>query len=121
MVNLFLSESYWAGDGNIESVKQLISLLNKLQSVIWSLLMSCGGRSEARLWLCNNLSSLKSITPHHYRGLFVKILRSKPLKRSLATQVLQMIFEKHPQKIGSILAKRSHLLEDFFKSELVFA
>ncbi|XP_052208549.1 uncharacterized protein LOC127812195 isoform X2 [Diospyros lotus] len=77
--------------------------------------MSCGGRSEARLWLCNNLSSLKSITPHHYRGLFVKILRSKPLKRSLATQVLQMIFEKHPQKAGSILAKKSHLLEDFFK------
>ncbi|KAF7120613.1 hypothetical protein RHSIM_Rhsim13G0055500 [Rhododendron simsii] len=80
---------------------------------------SLSGRSEARLWLCNSISSMSSVTPRHQRDLFVKILRSKPLKRALAAQILQMIFEKLPRKAGSILAKRSHLLEDFFKGILI--
>ncbi|KAL6967894.1 hypothetical protein U1Q18_033703 [Sarracenia purpurea var. burkii] len=115
MVQLFLSEPTWSNSGDAESVKQQISLLNKLQSMLWSLLMSRGARSEARLWLCNSLSNISSIAPRHQRELFVKILRSKPVKRSLAAQVLQMIFEKQPRKVGSILAKRSRLLENFFK------
>ncbi|XP_057513608.1 uncharacterized protein LOC130795502 [Actinidia eriantha] len=115
MVELFLSEPIRSGGGDDESVKKQISLLNKLESMIWSLLMSCGARSEARLWLCNSLSKIRFVTPRHQRELFVKILRSKPLKRALAAQVLQMMFEKYPRKTGYILAKRSHLLENFFK------
>ncbi|GFZ20036.1 hypothetical protein Acr_28g0007410 [Actinidia rufa] len=115
MVELFLSEPTRSDDGDDESVKQQISLLNKLESMIWSLLVSCGARSEARLWLCNSLSNIRSVTPRHQRELFVKILRSKSLKRALTDQVLRMIFEKHPRKAGSILAKRSHRLENFFK------
>ncbi|XP_058196704.1 uncharacterized protein LOC131312763 [Rhododendron vialii] len=115
MVQLFLSEPTWSDTVDDKSVKHRISLLNELQSLMWSVLASHGGQSEARLWLCNSISSMSSVTPRHRRDLFVKILRSKPLKRALAAQILQMIFEKLPRKAGSILAKRSHLLEDFFK------
>lgn len=115
MVQLFLSEPTWSDAGDDESVKQQISLLDKLQSMIWSFIMLCGGRSEARLWLCNSLASISSMTPHHQHELFVKILRSKPPKRAVAAQVLQMIFEKHPRKAGSILAKKSRRLENFFR------
>ncbi|THF98543.1 hypothetical protein TEA_002888 [Camellia sinensis var. sinensis] len=86
--------------------------------MIWSFIMSCGGRSEARLWLCNSLASISSMTPRHQHELFVKILRSKPPKRAVAAQVLQMIFEKHPRKAGSILAKKSRRLENFFRGKL---
>ena len=120
MVELFLSEPTRSDDGDDESVKQQISLLNKLESMIWSLLVSCGARSEARLWLCNSLSNISSVTPRHQRELFVKILKSKSLKRALTDQVLRMIFEKHPRKAGSILAKRSHQLENFFKGKLAW-
>ena len=120
MVELFLSEPTRSDDRDDESVKQQISLLNKLESMIWSLLMSCGARSEARLWLCNSLSKIRSVTPRHQRELFVKILRSKSLKQALTAQVLRMIFEKHPRKAGSILAKRSHLLDNFLKGKLAW-
>ncbi|KAI8523365.1 hypothetical protein RHMOL_Rhmol13G0067700 [Rhododendron molle] len=119
MVQLFLSEPDWSDAVDGKSVEHHISLLNELQSLIWSLLASHGGRSEARLWLCNSISSTSSVTPRHRRDLFVNILRSKPRRRALAAQILQMIFEKLPRKAGSILAKRSHLLEDFFKGIIV--
>lgn len=119
MVQLFLSEPTWSDIVDDESVKHHTTLLNNLQSLVWSLLMSHGGRAEARLWLCNSISSISSVTPRHRREIFVKILRSKPLKKALAAQILQMVFEKLPRKAGSILAERSHLLESFFKGMLV--
>lgn len=114
MVYLFLSEPIWDENGYCGSASIRISLLNKLKSVIWSL-MTSGGRSEARLWLCNTIAGIRSITSHRQRELFVNLLRSKPLKRALACQLLQMIFEKRPQKVGSIIAKKSCILEKFFE------
>ncbi|PIN19794.1 hypothetical protein CDL12_07525 [Handroanthus impetiginosus] len=115
MLQLFLCEPTWGDDnGNTESYKRRRSLLDELESVLWSL-MSSGGRSEARLWLCNSLSGISSISPRRQRDLFVSLLRSKPIKQHLASQLLQLIFEKQPQKMGPIIAKKSHKLEKFFK------
>ncbi|XVE72635.1 hypothetical protein DITRI_Ditri11bG0054000 [Diplodiscus trichospermus] len=115
MVPLFLSEPSWDGEvGDNEATHQIISLLNQLGSVIWSLMIS-GGRSEARLWLCNAVSSISSISPHQQREIFMKLLTSKPTKRGLASQLLQLVFEKRPRKAGSILAKKSYMLEQFFQ------
>lgn len=116
MVYLFLSEPIWDENGDCGSASIRISLLNELKSVIWSL-MTSGGRSEARLWLCNTIAGIRSITSHRQRELFVNLLRSKPLKRALACQLLQMIFEKRPQKVGSIIAKKSCILEKFFEGK----
>ncbi|KAL0419383.1 UNVERIFIED_CONTAM: hypothetical protein Sradi_1351800 [Sesamum radiatum] len=115
MLQLFLCEP--AGDennGNNDSCKRWRSLLDELESVIWSL-MSSGGQSEARLWLCNTLSGISSINSRRQRDLFVNLLRSKPIKWHLASQLLQLIFENQPQKVGPIIAKKSYKLENFFK------
>ncbi|KAK5784209.1 uncharacterized protein LOC108473748 [Gossypium arboreum] len=115
MVPLFLSEPNWdAEEGDNEASSQIVSLLSKLGSVIWSLMVS-GGRSEARLWLCNAVSRLSSISPHHKRDIFMKMLTSKPTRKGLASQLLQLVFEKRPRKVGSILANKSYLLEKFFQ------
>ncbi|KAF5726506.1 hypothetical protein HS088_TW22G00184 [Tripterygium wilfordii] len=114
MVQLFLSEPDWDDNGDAESVKKMMSLLNELESVLWSL-MTSGGRSEARLWLCNAVSGITSITSHQQRELFVNLLRSKPTKLGLASQLLRMIFEKRPQKVGPIIAKKSYMLDKFFE------
>ncbi|XP_050377382.1 uncharacterized protein LOC126794664 [Argentina anserina] len=111
MLNLFLSEPSWKDD---DSAEMRVSLLNKLESVIWSL-MTSGGRSEARLWLCNTIAGISSITPHHQRELFIDLLRSKRMKKRLATQLLHMIFDNRTQKAGSIIAKRSYALRKFFQ------
>uniref|UniRef100_A0A2C9UTX3 Uncharacterized protein n=1 Tax=Manihot esculenta TaxID=3983 RepID=A0A2C9UTX3_MANES len=116
MVRLFLSEPNWKEDGvRGDSVvaKQWISLLNQLQSLIWSL-MTAGGRAEARLWLCSTISGITSLTSRQQRDLFVNLLRTRPTNHSLASQLLQMIFEKQPRKAGPIIAKRSYMLEKFF-------
>ncbi|XP_031273346.1 uncharacterized protein LOC116131813 [Pistacia vera] len=114
MVQLFLSKPNREDDGDIDSAKLIISLLNELESVIWSLITS-GGRSEARLWLCNTISGISSISADQQRELFVKLLRSKRLSRGLASQLLQMIFEKKPYKAGRVLAKKGYVLEKFFE------
>ncbi|KAL6557235.1 hypothetical protein OROMI_017585 [Orobanche minor] len=115
MLKLFLSEPTWVdSNGKNESYKRIRSLLEELELVIWSLLSS-GGRSEARLWLCNTISGISSISPWRQRDMFMNLLRSKPMKRHLASQLLQLIFEKQPQKIGTIIAKKSCKLENFFK------
>ncbi|KAF8402397.1 hypothetical protein HHK36_013352 [Tetracentron sinense] len=114
MVQLFLSEPVCSDDGDDGTAKHRISLLDELGSIIWSLITS-GGRSEARLWLCNTIACISSITPRHQRELFMNLLRSKPTKLALAAQLLQMIFEKRPRKAGPILAKKSYMLEKFFK------
>ncbi|KAJ4849357.1 hypothetical protein Tsubulata_034265 [Turnera subulata] len=118
MLLLFLSEPNWKPDtaaAAAESGEQWISLLSQLESVIWSVMMASGGRSESRLWLSNTVSSIGSLTPRQYRDLFVKLLRTKPTKRSLASQLWQMIFEKHPRLAGRVLARRSRILENFFQ------
>lgn len=119
MVQLFLSKPNWEDDGDVDSAKLIISLLNELESVIWSLITS-GGRSEARLWLCNTISGISSISADQQLELFVKLLRSKRLSRGVASQLLQMIFEKRPYKAGHVLAKKSYMLEKFFEGMVVY-
>ncbi|XP_021907187.1 uncharacterized protein LOC110821597 [Carica papaya] len=114
MVKLFVLEPDWRKYGDSESAKQIISLLKKLESVIRSVVTS-GGRSEARLWLHNTISGITSITPQQQCELFVNLLRSKSTRRALASQLMQMIFEKRPRKAGSVLAKKSYILEKFFE------
>lgn len=114
MVQLLLSEPNKSYAGDEDSVKLKISLLNDLESIILSLISS-RARSEARLWLCNAIAGISSIMPHHQRDLFVDLFRSKPWKRGLAAQLWQMIFEKMPQKAGKIIARKSYMLEDFFR------
>uniref|UniRef100_A0A1J3F0B6 Uncharacterized protein n=1 Tax=Noccaea caerulescens TaxID=107243 RepID=A0A1J3F0B6_NOCCA len=45
----------------------------------------------------------------------MRLLRSKPRKMQLVSQLLQMMFDKRPRKLGSVLAKRSYLLEKYFQ------
>ncbi|XP_074316730.1 uncharacterized protein LOC141652990 [Silene latifolia] len=109
MIELFLSKPIWGDDP-----EQRIALFDELETVIWGV-MTSEGRSEARLWLCEAISSLNSITPREQRDLFMSLLRSKPRKWDLAEQVLQLIIADRPHEAGAILAKKSHRLEKFFQ------
>ncbi|XP_057517462.1 uncharacterized protein LOC130798478 [Amaranthus tricolor] len=112
MIELFLSKPIW-GDDNSDSAEQTMPVYDKLEKTIWRIITS-EGRSEARLWLCESISSLSSVTSHERQDLFMKLLRSKPVKLDIAAQVLQMFFERRPQQAGLILSKKSHRLEKFF-------
>lgn len=114
MIELFLSKPVWDNDENADSAELRIGLFNELEKIIWAI-MTSEGRSEARLWLCEAISSLRSIASHEQHDLFMNLLKSRPLNRDLAVQVLQLIFERRPHKLGLILAKRSHKLEKFFE------
>ncbi|KAI7755317.1 hypothetical protein M8C21_030163 [Ambrosia artemisiifolia] len=114
MVHLFLSEPDWDWDGSDDSVKERISLLNDLESMI-RLLIASQSRSEARLWLCKDVSGISVLSRKQKCELFLTLLRTSSQKRDIAAQILQMIFEKQPKRAGSILAKRSDMLEDFFR------
>ncbi|XP_042517419.1 uncharacterized protein LOC122091499 [Macadamia integrifolia] len=114
MVQLFLSEPLCNDNGVSDVAKKRLSLLKKLESIIWTSIAS-SSRSEARLWLCNTISCMNPITPNQHCNVFVKLLSSKQPKRALAVQLLQMIFEKRPQKAAQILTKKSYMVEKFFK------
>ncbi|CAL1393059.1 unnamed protein product [Linum trigynum] len=116
MVQLLLSKPNSSGDcdGDNELGERWVSVLNQLGSVLWSL-MTASGRSEARLWLCNTIGGIESITPSQQRDIFVKLLRTKPTQVGIATQLLQMIFTKRAHRAGGIVSKRSHVLERFFQ------
>ncbi|KAL2935862.1 Vacuolar protein sorting-associated protein 35 [Bienertia sinuspersici] len=107
MIELFLSKPVWGDDKNADSAELTMPFYDKLEEIIWGL-MTSEGRSEARLWLCEAISSLSSITPHEQRDLFMRLLRSKP---DIAAQVFQMLFERRPQQAGMILAKKCRWLE----------
>lgn len=115
MIQLFLSEPKW-GDGLDDGSADLrISLLNSLESILWSLILSSGGRSEARLWFYRAISDISSINSCQQQELFAALLRSNPIKKRLAAQLLQLIFEKRPHKVGKVLAKKSYMLKNFFE------
>lgn len=118
MLQLFLSEPSWKENATDESVEQRKALLNELESTIWSLML-VEGRSESRLWLCNAVAEMRSITPRNQRELFMTLLTSKPLKRPLVGQLLRLLFQKEPQKAGRIIAKKCFLLENFFKGKVL--
>ncbi|XP_061356876.1 uncharacterized protein LOC133301274 isoform X2 [Gastrolobium bilobum] len=115
MINLLLSEPNW--NDNVDddgSTKLRISLLKELETVIWSTMMS-GSRAEARQWLCKTIAGVNSVSPRDKRELFGNLLRNRGKKMGLASQLLNLMFDKSPQKGGSILAQRSHILEKFFE------
>lgn len=115
MIQLFLAQADTASSLDEESAKSMISLLNQLGATVWSAIIAAGCRSEARLWLCKGLSRLSSLSRRDQREIFVSLLRSKPRGRTLASQLLQLMFEKRPHMAGPVIAKRSHQLEQFFK------
>ncbi|KAJ0981264.1 hypothetical protein J5N97_009519 [Dioscorea zingiberensis] len=114
MVQLYLSKAAADMSGDGDSVKERLSLLQRLESIIWSIITS-GGRYEARLWLCNTISCIQCITPNNQRELFLDLMTSKPPKHDVAAQLLRMILEKSPEKVGPVIAKKSYLLEKFFE------
>ncbi|KAL5703379.1 hypothetical protein ACHQM5_028477 [Ranunculus cassubicifolius] len=113
-MELLLSEPTWNDEGDSEIENNGIDVLKKLESIIWSVVTS-EGRSEARLWLCKTISCLSDVTPQVQCDVFMKLLRSRPRKISLAEQVIRMMFEKRLRKLAGIVAKRTYVLEDFFK------
>ncbi|GAB4841538.1 hypothetical protein Ancab_022252 [Ancistrocladus abbreviatus] len=116
MIQLFLSKPIWSSevDDDDDSTKQKRSILNQLGNIIWKF-MTSEGRSEARLWLCDAISSIGSISSREQHDLFLNLLRLKPARHNLAAQLWRMIFEKRPYRAGLILSKKSHLLEKFFE------
>lgn len=119
MINLFLSEPT-RNDvvSEDDSTRLRIRLLKELETVIWSAMISAG-RAEARMWLCKTISGLKCVTRRDQRVLFVNFLRTQGQKKKqgLASQLLQLMFDKSPQLAGSVLARRTRILEIFFLRE----
>ncbi|KAK7360596.1 hypothetical protein VNO77_02603 [Canavalia gladiata] len=115
MIDLYLLEPNWNDAVDDNSVNLRISLLNELETVIWSMV----GRPEARLWLCNAIAGLNCVRFLDQRDLFRDLLRTRGLKREfvLASQLLHLMFDTSPQKLGSVLARRSHVLEKFFEGK----
>ncbi|KAF6164655.1 hypothetical protein GIB67_032883 [Kingdonia uniflora] len=116
MVQLLLSEPSWNDDEDFIALKERISCLKRLEPIICSLITS-EGRSEARLWFCKTVACLSSISPQAQRDSFLELLRSKPRNLVLCAQILRMIFEKRPHKVGPIIAKKPYILEKFFKGK----
>lgn len=110
-MELFLSEANWNDVVDEDSTRFRMSLLNDLESVIWSTM----GRAEARLWLCNTVAGLNCVSFDQQRHLFRNLLRTRGMKRDLASQLLHFMFDSAPHKLGSVLAPRTHLLDNFFQ------
>ncbi|KAK1266739.1 hypothetical protein QJS04_geneDACA015565 [Acorus gramineus] len=123
MVNLFLlsEEPKSTLNEDVSTSKERISLLARLESILWSLITSSscagGGRYEARLWLCQTISSAGgSLDPRDSRELFLGLLRSdRPNGRAVAGGLLRLIFERRPRKAGSVIARRGPMVEKFFR------
>ncbi|KAL5671532.1 hypothetical protein ACJX0J_015838, partial [Zea mays] len=73
------------------------------------------GMYEARLWLCATVSLVHSLSDCGQRDLFLDLLERKNSRRDVAARLLRMIFDKKPRMVGSILARKGHILEDFFR------
>ncbi|CAJ2636049.1 unnamed protein product [Trifolium pratense] len=113
MINLFISEPTPNNDTENESTKLRINLLNELETVIWSAIIS-SSRSEARMWLCKTIAGFNCITPRDQRALFINFLKNPKKKHDLASQLINLMFDKSPQKPGSVLARKTRVLENFF-------
>jgi len=112
MIDLSLTKPNWNDVvDNDDSTRSKLSLLNDLETVIWSAV----GRSEARLWLCNTVAGFNCVTFVDQRDLFRALLRTRRTKRDLASQLLHFMVDTSPHKLGSVLARRCHVLEKFFQ------
>uniref|UniRef100_A0A0D9V901 Uncharacterized protein n=1 Tax=Leersia perrieri TaxID=77586 RepID=A0A0D9V901_9ORYZ len=100
MVQLFLQVHTDGGSVNTDAVKARRSLLDKVESMVRSIIKS-GGGYEAQMWLCSTVSSIHLLDPYDQRDLFLKLLEMKNSKRDVAARLLRMIFEKRPKKAGN--------------------
>lgn len=114
MVQLFLQVPAECGSVNTVAVEGRRSLCHNVESIIKSLTKSAG-RYEARLWLCATVSLVHSLSDCGQRDLFLDLLERKNSRRDVAARLLRMIFDKKPKTVGSILARKGHILEDFFR------
>ncbi|KAJ3687447.1 hypothetical protein LUZ61_016611 [Rhynchospora tenuis] len=96
-------------------VKDKLCVLHKVQSFISSQINNTPASYEARLWLCNTISAIHSFNPPSDQCLvFRDLLDNKAYSKDVAPQLLHLIFQTRPDKIGPIIAKRCHLLNNFF-------
>lgn len=114
MVQLFLQVPAECDSVNTVAVEGRRSLCHNVESIIKSLTKSAG-RYEARLWLCATVSLVHSLSDCGQRDLFLDLLERKNSRRDVAARLLRMIFDKKPRMVGSILARKGHILEDFFR------
>ncbi|KAL4307900.1 hypothetical protein HN51_042332 [Arachis hypogaea] len=115
MIDLFLSDPNRRDEAHDnDSTKWRISLLKELESVMWSGMMS-GGRAEVRLWLCSSIASVTCVAPRDQRELFGNLVRCRGHKCGLASHLVHLMFDKSPNKGGSILAHTSRILQKFFQ------
>ena len=113
MVFLFAQQPQ-IGSSSTGDIKEKLSVLEKIESIISSLIKN-GARYEARLWLCSTISAIHSINPSDQHEIFQGLLENKASRKDVAPQLLQMIFQKCPEKIGPIIAKRCSVLKKFFR------
>lgn len=113
MVFLFLQQSQIDSSSTID-VKEKFSVLEKVESVLSSLIKN-GARYEARLWLCSTISAIHSINPSDQHEVFQGLLENKVSRKDVAPQLLKMIFQKCPEKVGPVIAKRCSVLKKFFR------
>ncbi|CAD6228728.1 unnamed protein product [Miscanthus lutarioriparius] len=114
MVQLFLQVPTECGSVNTVAVEERRSLCRNVESIIKSVTKSAG-RYEARLWLCATVSLVHSLSHRGQRDLFLDLLEMKNSRRDVAARLLRMIFDKKPKMVGSILARKGHILEEFFR------
>lgn len=119
MINLFISEPNQNDDAEDESLKLRIKLLNELETVIWPAIISAG-RAETRMWLCKTLAGFNHVTRREQRALFINFLKVPNKNHNLASQLLNLMIDLSPQKLGSVLARNSRFLESFFNRECFF-
>ncbi|KAI4319270.1 hypothetical protein MLD38_032892 [Melastoma candidum] len=93
----------------------VLSLFQRLGCKVWEAVEASGSRSESRLWLCKTVSLSTSLSPDEQRRLFVKVLREETIGRELAPDLVRMVFMERPRMAASVLARRSRVLEKFFR------
>ncbi|OQU88030.1 hypothetical protein SORBI_3003G388100 [Sorghum bicolor] len=114
MVKLFLQVPAECDSVNTAAVEERKTLFRNVESIIKSVTRSAG-RYEARLWLCATVSLVHSLSYRGQRDLFLDLLEMKNSRRDVAARLLRMIFDKKPKMVGSILARKGHMLEEFFR------
>jgi hypothetical protein len=114
MVQLFLQVPAECGSVNTIAMEERRSLCRNVESIIKAVTKSAG-RYEARLWLCATVSLVHSLSHRGQRDLFLDLLEMKNSRRDVAARLLRMIFDKKPKMVGSILARKGHILEEFFR------
>ncbi|RHN41760.1 hypothetical protein MtrunA17_Chr8g0369471 [Medicago truncatula] len=118
MINLFISEPTRNNDANAEedSTKLRINLLKELETVLWSAIIS-SGRAEARMWLRKTIAGINCVKPRDQREIFINFMRIPKKKHDLTSQLLNLMFDNSPQKLGSVLARKTRVLDNFFAGD----